>query len=341
MDPISQLSSPVTSITPSPVTTKSDISSDDQSKVMDTIVVLMTSNDTIDDYTDEIQSKCSTNTMTFRQLSPISFTFINTKRLYDSLLASDQWSALCLTSKRCVDAIEMAINYSKDSGIDVIDLWRRHHKLVFIVGLKSFYYLKAKLGLEALGSDAGNGENLAKMMIENHRHELTALPVLFPCSQSRSDILPKLLTSAGIDVHEIPIYETHTNQGLDTKVAQLSNDLISLSNQLSDEMKLRLIVIFFSPSGLKSVYPFLIQYIINNKTLLQSLTLRYVAIGGTTGQSMKQLGLNVWFTSPKPNPQSLAHSLNEYLLIDSNRSEIGITVKVRELDQQKHEDLDE
>ena len=301
MDPVSQLSSNIK--------TKSD-EKVRQKSLIDSMVVLLNSNESNEDYIQEIQSKCEKR-IEFIEICPIQFDYINGQQLSDALLAVDNWSAICLTSKRCVDALRLTLSCDKRSQIT--DLWLKSKKLVFVVGIKSYEYLRATLGWEAIGSQCGNSDNLAKLMITEYKHKLSAKPVLYPCSQSRSDYLPQTLTNSGIAVNEIVVYQTIANKDLGKKVIELKNRLKDCLEK--SENVLKLILIFFSPSGFQSFNPFLSEYIIKNEKIGHKLDIKYVAIGGTTGAALRQSSLNVWFISPKPNPQSLAQALSQNLQI--------------------------
>ena len=281
---------------------------------IDSVVVLLNSNDQNDDYWQEIRTNCSENIFEFIELSPIQFNYINSDLLLDALLSVDKWSAICLTSKRCIDAVQLAIKCRPKSNL--IDLWLNSDNKVFVVGTKSYEYLKSTIGWRAIGSDCGNSDNLAKHMICEFKDHLSSKPVLYPCSQSRSDSLPHSLTNAGIEVKEIVAYQTTSNQQLKNKVNDMANRLIDYTEN-SNKNELKLILIFFSPSGFHSFNPFLTQYITQNIALKDKLDIKCVAIGGTTAAAMLQSGVNVWFTSPKPNPKSLAQALSHNLEIIS------------------------
>ncbi|CAG2176619.1 unnamed protein product [Oppiella nova] len=198
------------------------------------------------------------------------FTFVNIKQLSEALLDVHNWSALCVTSKRCVDAIELAISYDHN----IIDLWIKNNKKVFVVGIKSYEYLKERLEWEAIGSDGGNGDNLAQLMVNEYRDELMAKEVLFPCSESRSDSLPQ------------------------------------------------------SPSGLKSVYPFLTDQLIRNEKIRDNYDVKYVAIGGTTGAALQQLALDRSKTPEVKSPLRLRLeswlNKNMKILMSDGRTLVGI-----------------
>ncbi|CAG2108914.1 unnamed protein product [Medioppia subpectinata] len=194
-------------------------------------------NDMNDDYNHEIRTKSGDNALELIHLSPIEFTFCNINQLSDALLDVHNWSALCLTSKRCVDAIEMAINCHNNHN--VMDLWIKNNKRVFVVGIKSYEYLRDRLHCESIGSDCGNADNLAQLMVSEYGDELIGKEVLFPCSESRSDSLPQSLANASISVKEIIVYKTTTNRHLESKAPEVKSPLrLRLESWLNKNMKI-------------------------------------------------------------------------------------------------------
>jgi len=313
MDPVSQLSQQVSQLPPAypSVVFKNDEKVSNTPN-FDSLLVLLNSNESNDDYKQEIDDKNIEN-LSVIQLSPIEFNYVNTNELIEALTNVEFWSAVCITSKRCCDAIINAINCSNNNN--VIDIWKTNNKKVFVIGDKSSDYLQSKLGWQSIGSHCGSAEMLASFMIDNYKDELTCKPILFPCSQLRRDSLPNMLTKAGMNVNEITVYETIPNRHLGERIAQL-NSYITDCLEKSTFNTLKLCFVFFSPSGLSSVYPLLLDLILTDHKIRDKLDVKYIAFGGTTCTALQQLALNVWFTSPKPNPKSLAQALYEKFNIE-------------------------
>jgi uroporphyrinogen-III synthase len=312
MDPVSQLSQQLSTSYPSVVLKKDE----KVCNTFDSMIVLLNSNDSNDDYSQEINSKNIQN-LNVMQLSPIEFNFINTKQLFEALINVDFWSALCITSKRCIDAIEYTINTMTDSTIDnnIIDLWKNKNKTIFVVGEKSKDYLLKRLNWESIGSHCGSAQMLAQFIIDNYKHQFINKQILFPCSSLRNDSLPIILRKAEINVNEIIVYETIPNRNLDSDIVKL-NCYITDCLEKSVLKFLKLYLVFFSPSGLNSVYPLLLKHILSNDQIKDKLELKYIAFGALTASALQQSGLSVWFTSPKPNPKSLAQALCENLNLE-------------------------
>jgi uroporphyrinogen-III synthase len=311
MDPVSQLSQQLSTSYPSVVLKREE----KVCNTFDSMIVLFNSNDSNDDYLEEINSKNIEN-LNVMQLSPIEFNLINTKQLFEALINVDFWSALCITSKRCIDAIEYTINTMTDNTINnIIDLWKNKNKTIFVVGDKSKDYLLKRLNWESIGSHCGSAQMLAQFIVDNYKHQFLNKHILFPCSSLRNDSLPLILRKASINVNEIIVYETIPNRNLDSNIVKL-NSHITDSLEKSVLKFLKLYLVFFSPSGLNSVYPLLLKHILSNDQIRDKLELKYIAFGATTASALQQTGLSVWFTSPKPNPKSLAQALFENLNIE-------------------------
>ncbi|XP_059048791.1 uroporphyrinogen-III synthase-like [Achroia grisella] len=216
-------------------------------------------------------------------VEPLRFSFINLDALKDKL-ALNEYEGLILTSPRAIDAVSKCWDPSK------FVTWNM--KKVYTVGPVSSQKITLSLGLEPLGSTAGNAENLAKL-ISNENTKTSKF--LFPCGNLRSETLPNMLQMQEITIDSVTVYETKENESL-------KEDLIALNEGDQDPC----CMVFFSPSGCEYIHRQLQTF--NNKLS----TLPHFAIGNTTAHKIENLGLEIAGVAAKPVPESVVESVNSY-----------------------------
>ncbi len=115
---------------------------------------------------------------------------------------------------------------------------------------------------------------------------------LYPCSDIRNDELPIFLKNNDFNYVEAVMYNT------------VPSDLSDLTDVKYD------ILVFFSPSGINSLYH-------NFSDFIQGAT-RLAAFGPTTGKAVKDAGLFLDIEAPMPNAPSMTGALELYIK-DSNQ----------------------
>ncbi|VVD02849.1 unnamed protein product, partial [Leptidea sinapis] len=98
------------------------------------------------------------------------------KELCEKLKLAD-YHGIILTSPRAVEAISKCWSPSK------YNIW--NSKRIYTVGEASGHKIKLMLGLESLGLETGNAENLAKLITSENP---VPSKFLFPCGNLRSEL---------------------------------------------------------------------------------------------------------------------------------------------------------
>ena len=110
---------------------------------------------------------------------------------------------------------------------------------------------------------------------------------LLPCSDILKDSIPAFLEKNGFDFTKAVMYKT------------VCSDLSDLENVFYD------ILVFYSPSGIKSLYQ-------NYPNFKQNGT-RIAAFGPTTAKAVKDAGLNLNIKAPSPENPSMTMALEQYI----------------------------
>lgn len=172
----------------------------------------------------------------------------------DTSAGVEHFGGIIFTSQRAVEAFTMIVNE--------LDPEQKKKLLpgqlpLYAVGPATARGLRAlKLDCPVLGEETGNGEALAKFML-NHYNNLPSsqtrpqdrkLPLLFMVGEQRRDIIPNTLQSLSlpeeqrIDVHEVVVYETGEMQSFASNLETLldAHDHRGIERQW---------VVVFSPQG--------------------------------------------------------------------------------------------
>jgi uroporphyrinogen-III synthase len=120
-------------------------------------------------------------------------------------------------------------------------------------------------------------------IIKKHKED----KFLLPCSDIHKEEGPELLDKHGIKYSKAIIYRT------------VCSDLSDLANVNYD------VLVFFSPSGIKSLFQNFPEFKQNNT--------RIATFGATTAKAAEEHGLRVDIHAPMPNAPSMTMSLEQYI----------------------------
>ncbi|NBB85130.1 MAG: uroporphyrinogen-III synthase [Bacteroidetes bacterium] len=204
------------------------------------------------------------------QVPVLSFTVAQPERLRSFLELPEAFGGLICTSPRAVQALTSAAREA------TLPPWRV--KRTYAVGPATAEALAA-LGLSAETPLAGTAEALAEQIIQAPPGPL---PLLFLCGNRRHEVLPAMLTAAGIAWQELQVYQTHVRTD------------VSLPEGPSPTW-----VVSFSPSGVPAL----------QALLSEAPDARIAAIGPTTATAVKERGLAVSAVAKTPSPKGLVAAL--------------------------------
>lgn len=278
------------------------------------IIVLLAKSDSFglipdDEYSISIEKNCP-NCQTYF-LSPIQFEFKNLDRLAESIEKIDRYSGLVLSSKRCLDAL---IECQK-SVTNLTSKLQKSDFTVFTVGISTHDYLKTKLGIESVGFNSGNSQELANFILDHHQNNPIVKSLLYPCSSIRSDSLSETLKNR-INLDEIHCYDTLPNKNLKFQFQKFEKFLLQQRNQCPSK-KFLLIIIFFSPSGVENLSELIENDLKKLSKSIENFSLKFVAFGKKTESKLKSKNFDVWFVTSAPDPNSLAKDLRANLLANN------------------------
>ena len=208
----------------------------------------------------------------------LEFEYINLEELNLCLCDRGTYSCMVLTSQRAVEGLVKASTNSSS-----LDGWKS--KPVFVVG-KATGQAVRNLGIEPLGEDTGNAEELVKFILEHIPN--TSKPVLFPCGNLAKETIPTQLAKADLELKAIAVYKTSENKMLKENM---------------DDKVIPEFIVFFSPSGVEFTSSHL------KRMEISSENTKFVAIGPSTRQALVNHGYKVYSMSDKPSPQSLLEAL--------------------------------
>lgn len=118
------------------------------------ILLLKTQNPS--ETTDKYDELLTTNGYTVQQIKTLVFNYKNLPSLKEKLQRPQDYSGIVFSSPRCVNAVRLAM---KECGA----LWKCKDN--FAVGEATFEAAKRELGLVCRGSDTGNANNLAGLIL--------------------------------------------------------------------------------------------------------------------------------------------------------------------------------
>ncbi|XP_049877227.1 uroporphyrinogen-III synthase-like [Pectinophora gossypiella] len=231
---------------------------------------------------EEYQRACSALQYEAIFVEPLQFEWRNVETLR-AALTRREYVGLVLTSARAAEAAGRCWDPAK------FELWSARR--VYTLGDASAQRIKLLLGLDALGTTAGNAENLAKIILDENPVDSK---FLFPCGNLSSETLPSVLEGQGISVDSLTVYETTENE-------KLRNSLLEL-NRSEDPC----CMVFFSPSGCEYIHRQLQTF--SNKLY----HLPHFAIGNSTAHKIENLGIEVAGVASKPKPECVMESIHKY-----------------------------
>lgn len=221
-------------------------------------------------------------------ISALSFQYINSDDLLNYLLQFDKFGGIIFTSPRVVKAIANALDQCNEVNKDeILSNWRK--KKNFAVGETTTNIAMSMLQFICSGQKSGNAKALVSLILEQI-HPPT-LPFLYPCSNLAKDDISSL-NNHNIGIEKIIAYETIPHPLLHESI----EDLIKTKG-------IPEIWIFFSPSGVKYLFP-----ILSSLNILNDL-IKFVAIGSSTEEALRQMGVIPWCVAQKPNAQSLTEAI--------------------------------
>lgn len=204
------------------------------------------------------------------QVPVLAFTFTQPERLHSFLETPAAFGGLICTSPRAVQAITNAVSAG------ALPPWRV--KQAYAVGPATAEALTA-LGLPAETPRGGTAEALAKQIIQAPP---AAQPLLFLCGNRRREVLPAMLTAAGIAWQQQQVYETQVQTNVSLPEGPAPTWFVS-----------------FSPSGVPAL-----------QTLLSEVPdARIATIGPTTAAAVEERGLTVSAVAKAPSPKGLVAAL--------------------------------
>ncbi|SCV05875.1 LANO_0H17106g1_1 [Lachancea nothofagi CBS 11611] len=197
-----------------------------------------------------------------------------------------QLKHIVISSQRTVECL----NESVVPNLSVSQQDALLQKTVYTVGPATASFLQ-RCGFKDVrgGIDAGNGSILADVIISDLKNDATtdfsSMPtLLLLVGETRRDIIPKKLASAGLKSQEVVTYKTEI---LDNNLQRF----VSLFNS-------QCWVVFFSSQGTDEI----IDY-------LKDKNAQVASIGPTTDEFLLSRGIRSHVVSAKPEPVSLIQSL--------------------------------
>lgn len=211
-------------------------------------------------------------------LPVLEFNLINLEELSDYLVKNEH-AGLVLTSPRAASACCSV----SSTGLDT---WKE--KPVFVVGKATEHIVNVQLRLPCKGSDTGNADRLAELIISERKSFDNTKPLLFPCGNLKRDILPTKLAKAKIELECLTVYTTEMKHSL-------KNDFVRLQQSKGIPPD----IVFFSPSGVDYVIPILkeISYDLDQANL--------VAIGPSTEERIRKWKLTPYATAAVPTTEAI------------------------------------
>ena len=167
------------------------------------------------------------------------------------------------------------------------------------------------------GEHTGNGDNLAKFILEHYaewyKNRRTKPPLLFLVGESRRDIIPKTLTDEGLpDDRRIPVTEIVV---YDTGVMESFAEDFAVRLEQSKDALTRWVVVF-SPTGCDSMLRVISVLDEDGKvksTMDGERRTFVAAIGPTTRDYLKKFGFEPDVCAAKPSPEGLLSGIIDFM----------------------------
>lgn len=196
----------------------------------------------------------------------------------------------------------------------VLDIAPWTTKAIYTVGNGTATSLTTLLHPEfkPMGSESGTADRLSDYIAKTYPHEPSARimpvssnanessllkPLLFLNGDKRRDVLPTKLNESGMPFEELMVYKTiPTTKFLEEATLRISQSTI----------KTHIWILFFSPSGVQASIDILKQQPWWNTQC------RIAAIGPTTEEALKQIGVPVHVTAKNPCAEDMIPAIVEY-----------------------------
>lgn len=214
-------------------------------------------------------------TVKFRQF--IHVEGVSTKEVRKQRIVPTDYSAVIFTSRNSIDHFfricdELRVKMSQETKYFCIS------EAIALYLQKYIQYRKRKV----IFGD-GKLKSLEKQLLKHKKTE----KILLPCSETRKEDLPQFLKKNGFDYTEAVFYRT------------VASDLSDLEHVNFD------IIVFFSPSGVESLFK-------NFPNFKQNDT-RIAAFGPATTKAIEDAGLHLDIKAPVPKAPSMAMAIEQYL----------------------------
>lgn len=134
--------------------------------------ILLLKTEAARDTTDKYVELLTRSGFIVHQVKTLVFNYKNLPNLTKKLKQPENYSGIIFSSPRCVNAVRLSIN---DCG----ESWK--FKQNFVVGEATFEAAKTELGLICRGSETGNANNLAALIIKGVVFNSLLLKTSFFC----------------------------------------------------------------------------------------------------------------------------------------------------------------
>lgn len=221
-------------------------------------------------------------------LPVLKFDFSSSDELSSYFKQPIKFSGIIFTSQTSVEAVSRVISHD----FKEIDCWKKLP--VFVVGNATKIAVRDQLGLESFGEASGNASNLSEVIIDYFHQSPSYLPLLFPCGNLRKETLPSRLHEANIALQTCVCYSTVPNPLIESKLIEMTKNIPKF-------------IVFFSPSGVQFTFH-LIKTVFSDS--FQHIKL--CAIGPSTGDALRETGLQDIYIAKKPTPQDLLDVFKQF-----------------------------
>ncbi|XP_077992804.1 uroporphyrinogen-III synthase-like [Glandiceps talaboti] len=222
----------------------------------------------------------------------LSFEFFGLDELYQEVQKPDRFSGVIFTSQRAVEAVDNCLKQHAEEGFrqQLMKSWSELP--AYVVGTGTCSAAK-QLGFTCKGEDSGTADKLSAVISKEIKPR--SKPLLFPCGTLKRETLPVNLAENEIVLQTLEVYKTTAHPQLEEALEDYKR-----KQGIPD------LCVFFSPSGVKFSRNVLRRIFPTMQEIIQ-----FVAIGPTTKEALEKDGLQVFCTSPKPNPEALCSSILE------------------------------
>jgi uroporphyrinogen-III synthase len=233
-----------------------------------------------------------------------------------------RYGGLIFTSQRAVDAFTIVVAKLDPTKKNALFDSRMP---IYVVGPATANGVRAMdLPCPIIGEETGNGEALAKFILEHQKSLPEEVTHLFPVGEQRRDIIPKTLASESLapaertSVMELVVYETG-------EMATFEEDFTHLVQEAKKAGVKEQWAVVFSPQGCEAMLMALGWLESSNgkfsearrKATSSPMRTRIAAIGPTTKQYLiEQFGFQPDVVAEKPSPEGVAEGILESMKVE-------------------------